>query len=248
MLDFKKIKFLIGLAVVHTTAFFLYGSQNLEIDFVEGTVEVLNVNGTNRSSILRLNKGDSITLEHWICTGPSSRTQFSNDKITYRLGSMSVVSFHTENNFKLHSGSFLFCTKKKGSEFKFSSSDSFAKFIGTGTIIIETTSNGGFKFLPLEGRGHITTEQGGTKAVESGQMLLVLNDPSYFGDAYDFDLQLMIKSCHLINGFPSPLSTFGRISLAVYSQELRMKGRYEALIGDATSNNELQIWKFGNSE
>ena len=113
MLDFKKFKFLIGLAVVHTTAFFLYGSQNLEIDFVEGTVEVLNVDDTKRSSILRLNKGDSITLEHWICTGPSSRAQFSNDKITYRLGSMSVVSFNDENNFKLHSGSFLFVPKKK---------------------------------------------------------------------------------------------------------------------------------------
>jgi len=243
----KTVLFFFGLlAVVQSTAFFLYGSPNIGIDYIDGVVEIIDISESNNSQIIRLNKKSKIPFEDWICSGPASRLQFSEKQITYRLGSMSVVSMLGTNSFKLHSGSFLFCTKVKNSELNISSSVSKAKFIGSGTIIIETTSNGGFKFLPLEARGLIRTEQGGAKTVKSGQLLLVLNNPSNFGDAYDFDLQLMIKSCHLINAFPLPLSTFGRISLAVYSQELRMKGRYEALIGDAPTNEELQIWKFGN--
>ena len=57
---------------------------------------------------------------------------------------------------------------------------------------------------------------------------------------------LLLKTCRLINSYPTPLETFGRISLAVYSQELKLKGKYNALIGDATTENNLQVWAFGD--
>ena len=55
---------------------------------------------------------------------------------------------------------------------------------------------------------------------------------------------LMVKSSRLINAFP-PLPTFEQIGLAIYVQELKLKGKYDALIGDATTNENLQLWKFG---
>ena len=36
-----------------------------------------------------------------------------------------------------------------------------------------------------------------------------------------------------------------RISLSIYAQQLRMKGKYNALIGDAPSNDNIQMWAFG---
>lgn len=241
-----KVYFWLILAVVQTTAFFLSAKQSLSVSFTEGKIEALNINyPKSKESIKNLVEGEQISFEDWICSGQNSRGEFSDNKnITYRLGSMSIVSFHKPNEFKLHSGSFLFCTKEKNTTFKFSSTESNASFIGSGTIILEATSNGGFKFLPVEARGKLITDKGGTKIVQSGQMILVLDQPSIFGDAYDIDLMLLIKSSPIIYSFPTPLNTFGRISLAVYSQELRMKSKFKALIGDATSKDNLQVWTF----
>ena len=75
-------------------------------------------------------------------------------------------------------------------------------------------------------------------------MLLVLDNPTYFGDAYDIDIMLMLKSSRLINSFPNPLPTFENIGLAIYIQDLKLKGKYDAIIGDATTNENLQVWKF----
>ena len=121
-------------------------------------------------------------------------------------------------------------------------------FRGKGTIIIEATSNGGFKLIPLEAKGTLSTERGGTKELVGGRLLLVLGSPTEFGDAYDIDIMLMLKSSRLINAFPSPLPTFERIGLAVYVQELKLKGKYNALIGDAPTKDNLQMWKFGSSD
>jgi len=216
--------------------------------FVDGKVELLDVTESSDREIAPLTKGDIIKSGKWICTGPDSRFELSADEnIFYRAGSMSVVSFEHSNSFRLHSGSFIFCTKEKNSIFHIRSHDANATFVGSGTILIEATSNGGFKFLPIEGRGTLVTDKGGVHNLQSGRMILVLEQPSTFGDSYDIDLMLLIKSCHLLNSFPEALPTFGRISLAIYSQELRMKGRYEALIGDAPTNENLQIWTFGDS-
>ena len=54
-------------------------------------------------------------------------------------------------------------------------------FEGVGTHIMEATSNGGFKFIPIEGSGSITTAKDGvTQEIKSGRMILVLGNPSVF--------------------------------------------------------------------
>ena len=79
-------------------------------------------------------------------------------------------------------------------------------------------------------------------------MLLILGKPTYFGDAYDIDIMLLLKSSRLINSYPTPLPTFDKMGLAIYIQELKLKGKYDALIGDATTNENLQLWKFGKAK
>ena len=78
-------------------------------------------------------------------------------------------------------------------------------------------------------------------------MLLVLGNPSYLGNAYDIDILLLLQSSRLINNFPTPLSTFDQVGLAIYVQQLKLKGKYDALIGDAKTEKTLQIWGFGEN-
>jgi hypothetical protein len=77
---------------------------------------------------------------------------------------------------------------------------------------------------------------------------MIIGSPSQLGSAYDIDLLLLLKSSRLINSFPTPLPSLKRISLSVYAQQLRMKGKYNALIGDAPTNDNLQMWAFGEDD
>ena len=74
-----------------------------------------------------------------------------------------------------------------------------------------------------------------------------MDSPSRLGDAYDIDLMLMLKSSRLINAFPDLLPTFGQMYLALYVQELTIKGKFDALIGDAPTKDNLQLWAFGKN-
>ena len=58
---------------------------------------------------------------------------------------------------------------------------------------------------------------------------------------------LMLKSSRLINAFPDLLPTFDQMYLALYVQELTIKGKFDALIGDAPTNNNIQLWAFGKN-
>ena len=78
-------------------------------------------------------------------------------------------------------------------------------------------------------------------------MLLVLGSPTNFGDAYDIDLMLMLKSSRLLNSFPQKLDRSQQIEIALFVQQMKLRGKYDALIGDATSDKNLQLWQFNKS-
>ena len=239
--------YLLPNAAIFFAAFF-FGSScyaKLKVKFVKGKIESIQDTENNSVAIHLISSDDILPYNQLICSAKGSRAEFHLNSKLLRIGSQSVLSVLDENSFFLHSGCMLISFLEE-SKINLSSSESNATFYGTGTILIETTKNGGFKFIPFEGRGILETEDGDSQEVQGGRLVLVLGKLSQLGDAYDLDLMLLLKTCRLINYFPDPLDTFGRISLAVYSQELKLKGKYNALIGDATTDQNLQIWAFGD--
>lgn len=225
------------------------GASSLKVKYTHGKVEAadLELNGPDSVSLVEVNA--SIEHNFLIATGKGSRTELSTteDHTTWRLGSLSVSKWPSLNECWIHSGSLL-CSTITEEPIKISSTKSTASFHGPGTFIIEATTNGGFKFIPLESCGSLTTTNGGTKEVKGGRMLLVIGDPSNFGDAYDIDLMLMLKSSRLINSFPTQLGRHKQIGVSVYVQQMKIRGKYDALIGDATSEDNLQLWKFNTDK
>lgn len=236
-------------AVVITTAFFLMSYTQLKVKYTHGKVELANLELRGPDSVSLVEVNASIGNNFLIATGKGSRTELSTpeDHTTWRLGSLSVSKWPSLNECWIHSGSLL-CSTKTEEPIKISSIKSTASFHGPGTFIIEATTNGGFKFIPLESCGSLTTSNGGTKQVKGGRMLLVIGDPSIFGDAYDIDLMLMLKSSRLINSFPTQLGRHKQIGVSVYVQQMKIRGKYDALIGDATSEDNLQLWKFNTEK
>ena len=233
-------------AAVFTAAFFLSG-ETPTLTFKSGRVDAVDLSLKNQFEPFQIDLNHSLTPNLLIATGAQGRIEsIVNDKF-WRLGSESMGTWYSDSNFWLNSGSALFCTEIPQT-IQFSTTESNATFQGRGTIILEATKNRGFKFIPLEGKGTITTEEGGTKEIIGGRMLLILGKPTYFGDAYDIDIMLLLKSSRLINSYPTPLPTFKKMGLAIYIQELKLEGKYDTLIGDATTNENLQLWKFGKAK
>ncbi|MEC8789943.1 MAG: hypothetical protein VXX29_01810 [Verrucomicrobiota bacterium] len=237
----KSFYFII--AAVFTAAIFLDGQQK-RVSYLTGKVEIIDSEIAGPESISDLEINATILPKHILATGKGSRIALRQNDVRWRLGSLSVGRWFPNNSFWLHSGSALFCSSEDG-DFTFSTREANATFSGSGTIIIEATTNGGFKFIPLEAKGTIRTPKGDAQDVRGGRLLLVLGKPTRFGDAFDIDIMLLLKSSRLVNAFPDPLPTFDKIGLALYVQELKLKGKYDALIGDATTNENLQMWKFG---
>ena len=184
-----------------------------------------------------LHIGDSLhSKEQSLC-------EILNDQFQVRIGSNSIFAFDNDS-ISITKGSLLLY-KKNDDPITIQSELSSLKTTGQFTAIIECTSNGGFKFIPLEGKGEIIPDKGESKEIYRGRLTMVLGSPSKLGNAYDIDLLLLLKSSKLINAFPTPLPSMKRISLSIYAQQLRMKGKYNVLIGDAPSNDNIQMWAFG---
>ena len=194
-------------------------------------------------SLKQLEQNSSLQIGDSLHSKEQSLCEILNDQFQVRIGSNSIFAFDNDS-ISITKGSLLLY-KKNDNPITIQSELSSLKTTGQFTAIIECTSNGGFKFIPLEGKGEIIPDKGESKDIYRGRLTMVLGSPSKLGNAYDIDLLLLLKSSRLINSFPTPLPSMKRISLSIYAQQLRMKGKYNALIGDAPSNDNIQMWAFG---
>ena len=194
-------------------------------------------------SLKQLEQNSSLQIGDSLHSKEQSLCEILNDQFQVRIGSNSIFEFNN-GSISITKGSLLLY-KKNDDPITIQSELSSLKTTGQFTAIIECTSNGGFKFIPLEGKGEIIPDKGKSKEIYRGRLTMVLGSPSKLGNAYDIDLLLLLKSSRLINSFPTPLPSMRRISLSIYAQQLRMKGKYNALIGDAPSNDNIQMWAFG---
>ena len=192
---------------------------------------------------LPLEEGSQLIPSDYITTGPTAFAQIRKGEITMRFGKDSIGQWIDSKHWKIHDGSVLFCLEEKES-ITVSSTKGSADIYGACTFIAEATSNGGYKFICLSGKPVVTTGDGKSK-VPAGRLVLVLGETDALGNAYDIDLLLLLKSSLLINAFEEPPPTMKKIGLAIYSQQLRMGGKYDALIGDATTDKNLQMWVLG---
>ena len=159
--------------------------------YIQGRVDVVDLSKDGfKPNTIDINQ--TLSKDLLVATGVKGRLESVSDRNYWRLGSDTMGIWYSDTSFWLQSGSILFCSQTK-QEIQFSSLECNATFKGRGTIIIEATGNGGFKFIPLEGKGILTTAKGGSKEILGGRMLLVLGKPTYFGDAYDIDLKLKNK-------------------------------------------------------
>ena len=232
---------------------FLFSSPNLEnnnnflCSYSFGDSWLIGKTKEGKPFPLTLEENSTLHTNTPVHSKEGALCEFKNEGCLIRLGAKSIFEYSANNMISLSKGSMLIGVKES-ENITIQSEYSRIQVKGRFTAIVECTSNGGFKFIPLEGEGQIIPEQGEPKNIYRGRLTMVLGSPSKLGNAYDIDLLLLLKSSRLINSFPTPLPSMKRISLSIYAQQLRLKGKFNALIGDAPTDENLQMWAFGEED
>jgi hypothetical protein len=186
-----------------------------------------------------------LKAEEVLKTGQQSRAeiQFPDQTLT-RIGANAVFSFEPgTREIQLQSGTVLFHspTGKGGGTVK--TAGASAGVLGT-TILVSTTSNGGFKMIVLEGKGKARLANGKTRILNAGQLVFILPNSPDFGPVLNIELAAMVRGSALVNGFSAPLASLPKIEAAIAKQEKQMaQGTLKQtglLAGDA-AGGQIQI-------
>ena len=153
-------------------------------------------------------------------TGPQSRAELTApDQTITRVGANTVFSFEGGNrSLNLEQGSLLFHAPKGIGGGIIKSGGAAAAVLGT-TIIVVATPTGGFKVLFLEGHGLVTLPGGESMKLKAGELVFVLPGQAGFSPRYYFNLEKLVASSQLLNGFPDLLSSLPLIKKAVAQQQ-----------------------------
>jgi hypothetical protein len=157
-----------------------------------------------------------------------------------RLGRATLAECST-SKIRLLQGSFLRNTKQE-TLFALSGKKVDAGIRLKGTLMAESTGNGGLKVVLVAGKADIGTDADGAKPLRPGQLIFVHSSPARLGDLYDLDLPLLLSTSRLVSGFKKPLPDLANIRTSMLIQGLNTKRRYEALVGDAPDDKKVQMW------
>lgn len=157
-----------------------------------------------------------------------------------RLGRATLAEF-SNGKIRLLQGSCLRNTKKE-TLFALSGKKVDAGIRLKGSLMAESTGNGGLKVVLVAGKADIGTDADGAKPLRPGQLIFVHGSPAKLGDLYDLDLPLLLSTSRLVSGFKQTLPDLASIRTSMLIQGLNTKRRYEALVGDAPDDEKVQMW------
>ena len=184
----------------------------------------------------------TVEIGNLIATNEKAKLELSSSQgETLRLGSKTVAVFQADRSLRLKAGSALLHLPENSSPISFSSPICLAKFSGSGALLLEVTSNGGFKAIGLTGEPKILLADETERIVKPGNLTFLLENPAKFGPVLDIDLLTLISTSNLISGFEEPLACNDHLIRSMLLQRSRIRQRTRAFVGDAKDNQGFQL-------
>ena len=110
--------------------------KKIVTSYINGKVEIIDSTLTGINSISKLELNSSIHGHQIIASAKGSRSEFKNEDIIWRLGSLSVCRWFSPKDCWLNSGSLLLSFSEE-SQINFSSLKSKATIKGVGTLLLK---------------------------------------------------------------------------------------------------------------
>jgi hypothetical protein len=188
---------------------------------------------------------DLFNIPDVLRTGAASRAELvADDHTITRVGANTIFSFdQASRTVDLQQGSLLFHSDKGKGGGTIRTGAATASVLGT-TLIVVTTTNGGFKVLMLEGNGLIHFSNGKSQRLGPGQMTFVLPG-GLPGPVLDFLLSDQISQSLLVQGFRQPLTSMPLINNVISAQnQLIATGKAVdtgLVVGDSATSTTVQV-------
>lgn len=198
----------------------LSGADLREATFTQ-VVNTVNVAEADGGSPRLAQVNTKFTSPQIIRTGSDSRAELTAaDQTVTRVGANTIFSFKPEGRgINLQQGSVLFNSPTGRGGGTIQTAAATASVLGT-TIIVSTTSNGGFKLLVLEGHARATLPNGRTLDLLAGQMTFFLPGATRFSPVIQFRLGKQNSGSNLVKGFGNPLPAQDKVNNAIQRQDL----------------------------
>jgi len=237
---FSVSSFLVGFLII--SAGYAADLKQSKFTQVVNDVEVISPADNSRKAAA---VNDIFNMPDLVRTGEASRAELiAEDKTITRVGANTIFSFDpASRTIDLQRGSLLFHSPKGKGGGTIRTSSATASVLGT-TIMVTTTSEGGFKVLVLEGHAAIKFLSGIRQDLLPGQMIFVLpgGHPSR---VLTIRLDTLTRESHLVQGFEQPLPSMPLIQQQVDNQVKQIQtGQAQdtgLLVGDQATSSTVQV-------
>ena len=163
-----------------------------------------------------------------------------------RIGQQSVIEFRNPNHLRIFNGSALLLLSKQQS-LNLETNGTKIQLTGRGTLMFESPKGKNLKIIMLEGKALLSSAKA-KQSLQAGELVLVQAGNPDSGQTINVDLPLLLATSRLINNFSAPLPSQSKLISAAKVQAVRLKKRYEALIGNTNDQNQLRLWALRKEE
>ena len=163
-----------------------------------------------------------------------------------RIGQQSVIEFRNPNHLRIFNGSALLLLSKQQS-LNLETNGTLIQLTGRGTFMFESPKGKNLKIIMLEGKALLSSAKA-KQSLQAGELVLVQAGNPDSGQTINVDLPLLLATSRLINNFSAPLPSQSKLISAAKVQAIRLKKRYEALIGNTNDQNQLRLWALRKEE
>ena len=115
--------------------------------------------------------------------------------------------------------------------------------VGKSILFVEVTTNGGLKLISLAGRAVVEKLSSSEKKVEllPGELVFAKPLDKGFSDKLNVNLKTLVATSALVHEFPDSSGFRRDLAKAVLEQEVLIRKRYRAVVGDARTPDTFDI-------
>ena len=254
MLNSKSFELKIIFSVAQLVLIFCFLNKALAESIIQETVQpkinlvlgkcFLQPRDIEHADTLPLKTGLILSepFPYTLVTGKDSYLEvldYPESKNVIRLGQLSAIENRQPYHLYYFQGSSLI-SNRDYAKWRLETKSTLIHIHAHGTWMVETTEQLGLKIILLEGTLQFLDEKEPI-TMKAGELVLVSEKNDQTSQTIKIDLPLMLNTCRLINNFETKLPSLSRLISAAQVQSIRLKKRYEAVVG-GVKKNKLQIW------
>jgi hypothetical protein len=157
---------------------------------------------------------------------------------TIRFGEDTNFTLRSHEVMEIHKGAVLIYSRRQDTKIQLEGPAATVVISGTGAVMVEVNTNGGFKMVALV--GPIRIEETGQDAsssplsLDSGELVFLKPLGNGFGDKLNVRLRRICETAHLVSGYGNPTLLRNQLRVAINVQDRHIEGSFGIKVGDAS--------------